>query len=61
MLVFLSLHYILFKEKKQQGTKKWYEQLGIAYNGNFRNQVSFYDSAFKLRNLIDTYAMGRQA
>jgi hypothetical protein len=34
--------------------------LGIAYNGNFRNQVSFYDTAFKLRNLIDTLQWGAQ-
>ena len=40
--------------------KKWYQQLGIAYNGNFRNQVSFYDTAFKLRNLIDTLQWGAQ-
>ena len=39
-----------FQKKESVGSKKWYEQLGIAYNGNFRNQVSFYDTAFKLRN-----------
>ena len=49
-----------FQRKKSLGTKKWYEQLGIAYNGNFRNQVSFYDTAFKLRNLIDTLQWGAQ-
>lgn len=47
-----------FQRKEAAGTKKWYEQLGIAYNGNFRNQVSFYDSAFKLRNIIDTLQWG---
>ncbi|MGZ8541916.1 MAG: putative LPS assembly protein LptD [Chitinophagaceae bacterium] len=49
-----------FQKKEFAGTKKWYEQLGIAYNGNFRNQVSFYDTAFKLRNLIDTLQWGAQ-
>jgi lipopolysaccharide assembly outer membrane protein LptD (OstA) len=47
-----------FEKKESAGAKKWYEQLGIAYNGNFRNQLSFYDSAFKLRNLIDTLQWG---
>jgi hypothetical protein len=48
------------ERKEASGSKKWYEQLGIAYNGNFRNQLSFYDSAFKLRNLIDTLQWGAQ-
>jgi LPS-assembly protein len=49
-----------FQKKDFVGSKKWYEQLGIGYNGNFRNQVSFYDTAFKLRNLIDTLQWGAQ-
>ena len=49
-----------FQKKDFVGSKKWYEQLGIAYNGSFRNQVSFYDTAFKLRNLIDTLQWGAQ-
>ncbi len=49
-----------FQAKEQIGSRKWYEQLGIAYNGNLRNQVSFYDTAFKLRNLIDTLQWGAQ-
>ncbi|HEY6502967.1 MAG TPA: putative LPS assembly protein LptD, partial [Chitinophagaceae bacterium] len=47
-----------FQPKESAGTKKWYEQLGIAYNGAFRNQLSFYDSAFKMRNLVDTLQWG---
>ena len=43
-----------FQPKEQAGTPKWYEKLGIAYNGSFQNQVSFYDSAFNLRRLLDT-------
>lgn len=49
-----------FQKQDFSGSKKWYEQLGIAYNGNFRNQVSFYDTAFKLRNLVDTLQWGAQ-
>ena len=49
-----------FQKKESVGSKKWYEQLGIAYNGNFRNSVSFYDTAFKLRNLVDTLQWGAQ-
>ena len=48
------------QSKNQVGTPKWYEKLGIGYNGNFRNQVSFYDTAFKLKNLIDTLQWGAQ-
>ena len=43
-----------FQKAEQAGTPKWYEKLGIAYNGNFQNQVSFYDSAFNVRKLFDT-------
>lgn len=49
-----------FQRKDFAGSKRWYEQLGIGYNGTFKNQVSFYDSAFKLRNLIDTAQWGAQ-
>jgi len=49
-----------FQKKEFAGTKKWYEQLGIGYSGSFRNSVSFYDTAFKLRNLIDTLQWGAQ-
>jgi LPS-assembly protein len=49
-----------FQKKESVGSKKWYEQLGIAYNGNFRNQVSFYDTAFRLKDLIDTLQWGAQ-
>jgi LPS-assembly protein len=48
-----------FRSKESAG-KKWYEQLGIAYNGSFRNQIAFYDSAFKLRQIIDTLQWGAQ-
>ncbi len=49
-----------FERKDFAGSKKWYEQLGIGYNGTFRNQVAFYDTAFKFRNLLDTIQWGAQ-
>lgn len=49
-----------FERKNSTGAAKWYEKLGIGYYGNFRNQVSFYDTAFTLRRLIDTLQWGAQ-
>jgi LPS-assembly protein len=49
-----------FQKKDAVGTQKWYEKFGIGYNGNFRNQVSFYDTAFELKRLIDTLQWGAQ-
>ncbi len=43
-----------FQKKEFAGTAKWYEKLGIAYTGTFKNQVSFYDSLFQFNKLIDT-------
>jgi hypothetical protein len=47
-----------FQKKNFVGSPKWYEKLGLAYNGNFRNQFSFYDSAFSVQQLIDTFQWG---
>ena len=47
-----------FERKNAVGSTKWYEKLGVGYFGNFRNQVSFYDTAFQLRKLIDTLQWG---
>jgi len=49
-----------FQGKTTAGEPKWYEKLGVGYNGTFRNQVSFYDTAAKLRDLIDTLQWGAQ-
>lgn len=49
-----------FQRKEAAGSKRWYEQLGIGYNGTFRNQISFYDSAFTLKKLLDTAQWGAQ-
>jgi hypothetical protein len=47
-----------FQKAEPIGQPKWYEKLGIAYTGNLQNQVSFYDSAFNLRKLLDTAQWG---
>lgn len=47
-----------FQSKDQIGSGKWYEKIGIGYNGNFQNQLSFYDSAFNMRKLLDTLQWG---
>ena len=49
-----------FQRKNQVGTQRWYEKIGVGYNGNFRNQFSFYDTAFSFRQLIDTLQWGAQ-
>lgn len=40
------------------GTAKWYQKLGISYTGTVLNQISFYDSAFSTRQLLDTALWG---
>lgn len=49
-----------FQKKEGVGSAKWYEKLGIGYNGNFRNQLTFFDTAFSMRRLIDTLQWGAQ-
>jgi LPS-assembly protein len=44
----------------QVGSPKWYEKIGIGYSGNFLNQLSFYDSAFSFKKLLDTTQWGAQ-
>lgn len=47
-----------FQKKEMVGSPKWYENLGISYNGTFLNQISFYDSAFDFKRLLDTAQWG---
>lgn len=47
-----------FQRKDQVGEGKWYEKLGIGYSGGLQNQISFYDSAFSLRRVLDTALWG---
>lgn len=49
-----------FQKKDFVGTPKWYEKLGIGLNSNIANQISFYDSAFSFRRIIDTIQWGAQ-
>jgi LPS-assembly protein len=49
-----------FQKADQVGTGKWYEKIGIGYSGNFINQVSFYDTAFNFKRLLDTLQYGAQ-
>ena len=49
-----------FQKKDFVGSQKWYEKLGVAYSGTFRNQFSFYDTALSLKRLIDTLQWGAQ-
>lgn len=46
------------KGDKAVGAKRWFESIGVGYNGNFRNQFSFYDTAFRFKQLIDTLSWG---
>ena len=47
-----------FQREEMVGQAKWYEKLGVGLNTNFRSMVSFYDSAFSFRQLIDTFQWG---
>jgi LPS-assembly protein len=49
-----------FQRKIQVGAQRWYEKIGVGYNGNLRNRISFYDTAFTFRKLIDTLQWGAQ-
>jgi LPS-assembly protein len=50
-----------FQKKEAIGTPKWYEKLGIGYNGTFRNQLSFYDTMqVRVKTLLDTMQWGAQ-
>lgn len=49
------------QSKEMAGTPKWYERLGIGYNGVARNQLSFYDTAQNsFKSLLDTLQWGAQ-
>ena len=46
------------QRKQIVGEPKWYEKLGIGLNSNLGNQISFYDSAFSFRRVLDTIQWG---
>ena len=47
-----------FQKKEIIGEPKWYEKLGIGLNSNLGNQISFYDSLFSFRRVLDTIQWG---
>ena len=47
-----------FQSKDQVGAGKWYEKIGIGYNGSIQNQLSFYDSSFSIQRILDTMQWG---
>lgn len=49
-----------FQKKEFVGQPKWYEKLGIGLNSNLANQISFYDTAFSFRRILDTIQWGAQ-
>jgi lipopolysaccharide assembly outer membrane protein LptD (OstA) len=44
-----------FQKKESVGTPKWYEKIGIGYNGTFSNSVSFYDTLKYGRNGVKPF------
>ena len=47
-----------FQKKNFVGASKWYEKLGIGYNGIFRNQFAFFEDNLSLQQLLDTFQWG---
>ena len=47
-----------FQKQDQVGAGKWYEKIGIGYNGSFQNQINFYDSSINISRLLDTMQWG---
>jgi len=47
-----------FQKQDQAGEPKWYQKLGIGYSGSLLNSISFYDSAFDFKKLLDTTQWG---
>lgn len=43
-----------FEKKDKVGEAKWYENIGLGYSGSVTNQISFYDTAFSFKQLLDT-------
>jgi hypothetical protein len=47
-----------FQKKERVGAAKWYENLGIGYQGATQNLISFYDTSFTMKRLLDTIHWG---
>ena len=57
-LAFTANTFYPFQEKDYVGPQKWYHKLGIGLNSNVSNRLSFYDSAFSVRRILDTLQWG---
>lgn len=44
-----------FQRRNSAGSPKWYEKLGVAYNGTFFNNISFYDSLSYGKNGVKSF------
>ena len=49
-----------FQPKEMVGKPKWYEKIGISYNGVLRNQANFKDSLFGRQQMFDAMQTGMQ-
>lgn len=49
-----------FQPKEMVGTPKWYQKVGISYNGVLRNSVNFKDSMFLKPAMFDRLQTGAQ-
>ncbi|NLU96206.1 putative LPS assembly protein LptD, partial [Chitinophaga sp. Ak27] len=49
-----------FQPKEMVGKPKWYEKIGISYNGVLRNQANFKDSLFGRQQMFDAMQTGIQ-
>ncbi|TWF35821.1 hypothetical protein FHW36_108177 [Chitinophaga polysaccharea] len=49
-----------FQPKEMAGKPKWYEKIGISYNGVLRNQANFKDSLFGKQAMLDAMQTGMQ-
>ncbi len=59
-MAFTVNNFYPLQRKEMVGEAKWYEKLGIGLNSSLANQISFYDSAFSLRHILDTLQWGAQ-
>jgi lipopolysaccharide assembly outer membrane protein LptD (OstA) len=50
----------LYPFQRKDLVGKWYDKVGIGYNGTVRSQVSFYDTAVRVNKLLDTLQWGGQ-
>jgi hypothetical protein len=59
-MAFTVNNFYPLQKKEMVGEARWYEKLSLGLNSNFANQISFYDSLFSFRKLLDTLQWGAQ-